>query len=146
MGNLIFFIFKGTLKFVNGSFLTNGSIIDATASLKKARRILKKLRNRDFSKVRILAIRGEASSRSVLVTADELKKQAELIEKRSAEFLNGFTDIVSALESLSQESNRTKHVSKNATMMVEIARKVGWKVRMCSICQVFYKNKPYKNT
>ena len=109
--------------------------------------MLKKLRNRDFSKVRILAIRGEASSRSVLVTADELKKQAKLIEKRSAEFLNGFTDIVSALESLSQESNRTKHVSQNATMMVEIARQVGWEVRMCSTYQVFfYKNRPYKNT
>ena len=125
------FFLKGTLKFVNGSFLTNGSMIDAAVSLKKARRILKKLQNRDFSKVRILAIRGEASSRKVLVTANGLKKQAELIEKRAAEFLNGFTDIVSALESLSRESNRTKQVSQNATMMIDLARQIGWKVKIC---------------
>ena len=120
--------FEGTLKFANVSFLTNGSISDAESSLKRAQRILKKLRNRDFSEVSVLAKRGQASSKKILVTADELKKQAEQIQKRAGEFLNGFSEVIAALENLRQESNRTKQLAQNATAMVILASEVDWMV------------------
>ena len=102
--------------------------IDANSSLAEAERILKELKNRNFSEVMKNGDREESSANNVTTIVKKLMEQAMELQQKAGKFNNTFKNLLEAFQNLKKESGLTKGDSINATVLVTMAKNIDYKV------------------
>ena len=129
---LFFFLLSvDILNFANNTLggLVVGNI-DANSSLAEAERILKELKNRNFSEVMKNGDREESSANNVTTIVKKLMEQAMELQQKAGKFNNTFKNLLEAFQNLKKESGLTKGDSINATVLVTMAKNIDYKVRL----------------